>query len=280
MGGEKSSRPVDHRGHDRVCPSTGPRSRVSVRGCTRQGRSNALPQRVWAQAEQHSCHCARLCHGPAVRALRGTSSAPAFASGQLCVRQRSTAPTHHARRGQRSRQQVRSGSAFHGLPVGLRGRSCHTGPAAQQPSGCSAKPAALGTTTPAGATLAQDDDVRIDPDGMAALAQARAEAPHPAQLVGFRGRDWPRQNAPSYIAREVSPGLHPVVLTIALAGHKAVCAAFFKYAPFVDDLVAHAKPLWNGEEGDGARRVVQLCPQRCGCRCHPSPSFPPPCWTD
>lgn len=85
---------------------------------------------------------------------------------------------------------------------------------------------------------------------MAALADARAKVQHPAQLVGFRGRDWPRSNLqqPSYIAREVSPGLHPIVLTIALAGHKATCAAFFRYAPYVEDLIADSKPYWNGED--------------------------------
>jgi hypothetical protein len=37
------------------------------------------------------------------------------------------------------------------------------------------------------------------------------------------------------------------VLTIAMAAPKSMCAAFFKYAPAVEDLVVDAKPYWNGE---------------------------------
>ncbi|KAF8058408.1 hypothetical protein HT031_005532 [Scenedesmus sp. PABB004] len=95
---------------------------------------------------------------------------------------------------------------------------------------------------------AADDDVLVLPGGLADLAAARAEAPHPAQLVGFRGRDWNRTHEPSYNRAEPRPGSHPVALTIALAAPRPVCAAFFKYAPAVEDLVADALPLWNGED--------------------------------
>jgi hypothetical protein len=51
----------------------------------------------------------------------------------------------------------------------------------------------------------------------------------------------------SYSVKEPTPGLHPIVLTIAMAAPKSMCAAFFKYAPAVEDLVVDSKPYWNGK---------------------------------
>uniref|UniRef100_A0A383W3N8 Glycosyl transferase 64 domain-containing protein n=1 Tax=Tetradesmus obliquus TaxID=3088 RepID=A0A383W3N8_TETOB len=98
-----------------------------------------------------------------------------------------------------------------------------------------------------GEVLIQDDDALVRPHGMKDLLAARA-AGAPGQLVGFRGRTWNRLQEPQYHPKEPLPGLHPIVLTIAMATPKAMCAAFFKYAPAVEDLVADAKPYWNGED--------------------------------
>eukprot|EP00879_Flechtneria_rotunda_P005750 GHRR01006051.1.p1 GENE.GHRR01006051.1~~GHRR01006051.1.p1 ORF type:complete len:375 (+),score=124.34 GHRR01006051.1:464-1588(+) len=93
----------------------------------------------------------------------------------------------------------------------------------------------------------QDDDVLIQPWGLAHLLANRGSAAHPAQLVGYRGRDWDKSRTPRYHRSEPEPGHHPVALTIALITHKAVCAAFFKYAPAVEDLQHGSMPYWNGE---------------------------------
>ncbi len=96
--------------------------------------------------------------------------------------------------------------------------------------------------------LIQDDDVLLSEAAVVALAEAkRAEAP--GRLVGYWGRGWDGLAEPAYVMKEVQPGAHPIALTVGVMADHVACAAFFREAPLVQDLVEkESKPLWNGED--------------------------------
>lgn len=96
--------------------------------------------------------------------------------------------------------------------------------------------------------LLQDDDVLLTEAAITALVAAKRSTPA-APLVGFFGRDWGNQPHPGYVMAEVSPGHHPIALTVSVLVSRGLCRTFFDYSPLAEPFVrTHSSPYWNGGE--------------------------------